>query len=50
MSLFDISVGYIYPIKYAFVTLYLIRFLSAAGSYVIAKYLCTKFIESKIVG
>lgn len=40
MSLFDLSVGYIYPIPYAFMTLFLIRFLSAAASFVIAKYMC----------
>ena len=40
MSIFDLSVGYIYPVPIAFATLFFIRFLSATGSFIIATSLC----------
>ena len=49
MSLFDLSVGYIYPIPYAFLTLILVRFLSAAGSFVIAKYMCAECAKNTFI-
>lgn len=49
MSLFDLSVGYIYPIPYAFLTLFLVRFLSATGSYVIAKFICKEYARRTFV-
>ncbi len=40
MSIFDLSVGYIYPIPYAFLTLIFVRMLSATGCFLIANYIC----------